>query len=503
MNPNKRTFLVWAGLLLLLKILMAVWLPLGVAEARCWAHAVYPDWSYFDHPPMLSWILQVFNPRAQLVHPFFLRIPAILISGAMAWFLFIFFTRRGMPKTGFYSGLVYLGSVYFSLVAGTMITPASVALLFWLPALMLAVHIFVFPPRQVPFSLVALFAILLALAFLSHYSAFFLWVGTGLYVTVCRRKWLVNWRWYTGFALFVLCIYPLIHGYRSTDFLSLAFHLGKLDQGLEALHWGAIWEFLAIQCLYQSPVIFALIVLSLWKRSNTLPANWRRFWILSSLPLLFFAIATASLPGSLPAWSSLTLLPYLLIAGGHLSALSLSAQQKWGFSIMAMLLITAIMAIGTTQLGWGSFQKPDVAPCETGRDDATLEWFGWAQVREKAGQWLHDQMNGQPVTLISNCGKYSAHFDFYLAHPGKHRLLVWGTLENQREYFRINGRQEPLQTGEDAFFITTSLHFHDPERAISTRFQSLGPPVTIPVLRMKDPVYYVFIYPLRKYNGGI
>jgi len=43
--------------LLVLRAVMAAQLPLSADEAYYWLWSRYPDWGYFDHPPMIAWLI--------------------------------------------------------------------------------------------------------------------------------------------------------------------------------------------------------------------------------------------------------------------------------------------------------------------------------------------------------------------------------------------------------------------------------------------------------------
>ena len=52
---------VWklVGITILVKIVLSVLLELGNDEVYYYTYALQPDWSHFDHPPMVGWLIRL------------------------------------------------------------------------------------------------------------------------------------------------------------------------------------------------------------------------------------------------------------------------------------------------------------------------------------------------------------------------------------------------------------------------------------------------------------
>ncbi|MBX2995502.1 MAG: glycosyltransferase family 39 protein [Bdellovibrionaceae bacterium] len=74
---------------LLIKLVLAAILPLAADEAYYWVWSHHLQWSYFDHPPLVAWVLW----PGHLFENFFfaVRWPAVLLGHAtlLVWFLFL------------------------------------------------------------------------------------------------------------------------------------------------------------------------------------------------------------------------------------------------------------------------------------------------------------------------------------------------------------------------------------------------------------------------------
>lgn len=75
-TPEFRLFLAVAAASLVLRGVLAAWLPITGDEAYFHAWGRNPDWGFYDHPPMVGWWLAALSAVSD--HPFVLRLPALL-----------------------------------------------------------------------------------------------------------------------------------------------------------------------------------------------------------------------------------------------------------------------------------------------------------------------------------------------------------------------------------------------------------------------------------------
>ena len=56
--PSPRLALILIIVLLALRAVFAALLPLSADEAYYWLWSQHPAWGYFDHPPMIAWLIR-------------------------------------------------------------------------------------------------------------------------------------------------------------------------------------------------------------------------------------------------------------------------------------------------------------------------------------------------------------------------------------------------------------------------------------------------------------
>lgn len=83
---NSRYF---TGALLLVgvvKLLVAIYLPLGNDEVYYLLYARYPDYHYYDHPLLIGWLLKVFSLNFLVESVLFYRLFALVLSAITPFF---------------------------------------------------------------------------------------------------------------------------------------------------------------------------------------------------------------------------------------------------------------------------------------------------------------------------------------------------------------------------------------------------------------------------------
>ncbi|HRO59583.1 MAG TPA: glycosyltransferase family 39 protein [Burkholderiaceae bacterium] len=89
----RRVFLATVAVLTLLRAVLAAVLPFTSDEAYFTIWGQYPDWGYYDHPPMIGWWLAPLS--ALSLEPFVLRLPAVLAPPVVALLAVALLRRYG------------------------------------------------------------------------------------------------------------------------------------------------------------------------------------------------------------------------------------------------------------------------------------------------------------------------------------------------------------------------------------------------------------------------
>jgi hypothetical protein len=87
-----RYFKLTLGITLLIKLALASWLPMTGDEAYFALWGRHPDYGFYDHPPMIGWILAAMLQLGQ--HPLIVRLPTVLLTTFVGWCIYRLLRER-------------------------------------------------------------------------------------------------------------------------------------------------------------------------------------------------------------------------------------------------------------------------------------------------------------------------------------------------------------------------------------------------------------------------
>lgn len=90
---------------------IAGFIEFGNDEVYYWTYALYPDWSHFDHPPMLGWVIQLFTLNLFFDSEFFIRLASVVFGSINTWLIFLIAKKIYNERAGFLASLLYTSSI--------------------------------------------------------------------------------------------------------------------------------------------------------------------------------------------------------------------------------------------------------------------------------------------------------------------------------------------------------------------------------------------------------
>ncbi|HEY0267188.1 MAG TPA: glycosyltransferase family 39 protein [Rhizomicrobium sp.] len=250
-------------LLILLRAVMAAVLPLSADEAYYWLWSLHPAAGYFDHPPMIAWLIRAGTVLSGDT-PFGVRLAGVLLSLPASWFVWRAAALILKDETK-----AALATLLFNLTL-----MASVELLAATPDMpsLVTSAAFVWALANVQNSgngkwWLAV-GIAAGLGLLSKYSALFLGLGALVWLVADARArpWLKSPWPYAGAALALLIFAPNLLWQARHHWETFAFQFGRTADGHLTLRF--LGEFLAAQFGLASPLIFVLMAVGLWRAAR-------------------------------------------------------------------------------------------------------------------------------------------------------------------------------------------------------------------------------------------
>lgn len=491
------------GLVTIIKLVLALIVPLSNDEVYYHTYALYPALSHFDHPPMVGWIIQLFTFNMHWHDDFFMRLGSIVFSVFNSLIVYHFMLRIADKRAGFIAVILFNASFYNSIVAGFFIMPDTGLMTFWLLSLdffhrSLTSEVITKSERK----WMLLAGLFVGIAILSKYQAIFLWFSAIVFILVYRRKWLKEYSFYLSGFITMLFLLPVLIWNLQNDFVSFSFQGQRANfsnQGFNYLYFSR--EFFG-QMLYTNIAVYVLIIWSLiyYKRNFTSRTMSERFFVYFGLPSIVFFLLISFFKSTLPHWSgpgfsTLILLASILLANTNKCKIWLYRRSIFFTGviyIVSLMLIMLQLAINIIPLGY--------------QDDPTSDITGWEKLgsdfSELRKKHLQEGKISKDHVMLSYRWFPAAHYDYYLAEPNQVNLIVTGDIDEAHKYLWINKKRGGIPVGSDAYYITPEPENNSAQIMYGTYFDSISPPDPIVIHRNNKPFVTFYLYILHNYKNN-
>ncbi len=497
--PAKYKPLIWLTLISsIIRLIVAFFMELGNDEVYYHTYALYPDWSHFDHPPMVGWVIQIFSFGFFMQATWLMRLPAIILAAVNTWIMFELGSQIKNEKTGWYAALLYTSSIYTSLISGVFIMPDTPQVFFWILALYLMVD--VLPDKDMVAPSKRKFLILgavIGFGMLSKYTSVFLWFGIFLYLLFYNRNWFKTWQLYVSGIISVLIFSPVLIWNYLYHFISFTFHGNRVDLQQSSIRFDFLGTEILGAFIYQNPVVFILVWVAVFYgiKHHYNFVEKRKFHLLlfQSVPMILVFLFFSLFRKTLPHWTGPAYIALILIGATFLSRKTRKHIFNYPPFIRASLIsILLIVSIGFTEIRYGWLNlKPILGK------DITLDMYGWRQMKK---QFKPIKANAEAMHLIQQNAPIisprwfpAAHLDYYVAQPSNTYVLGWGSLERIHKYAWINRERGGYHKGMDVWYITLENDFMTP-RFGEKYFEYVIPYDTMKVLRSGEVVNRAYVY---------
>jgi 4-amino-4-deoxy-L-arabinose transferase-like glycosyltransferase len=517
----------------IIRVFIASNLELTNDEVYYRLYAMYPDFSHFDHPPMVGWLIQLTTLNLLLGSEFFIRLGAIILGCITLILAFKIGQKIHSDRVGFISAFLFTLSPYLFLISGTFILPDTPLLFFFMLALWLIITIFDDKITTKKANKLLVLGLVIGLAILSKYTAIFLWIGIGLYILLHKRNYLKQWQLYVSIFITIICLFPVIYWNIQNDFISFTFHNERVSL-FSSICFSCFLQEIAGECAYNNPFIFVMIYFVFFRfcfqknklsffahnTSKNLPrhaelvsasparthytgglrvkpamTNYFRLFYCIGLPLVILFLLFSFFRSLLPHWNapgySVMIFPVAIYIAEKFEQgkKSLWIQAKIWAGILLCIIILFFL-----QLNYNIFNLQ-----QRKIQDFTIELSTW----KKTGEFFAElsqkaEKNGeiQPnAPIIAHRWFPAANLDMYVAKPTNRKVLAIGSLEKIHKYAWINASRGGFELGMDAWYITDNYDFNHPDK-VSIYFEIISPPDTLKITRNNETCKEIYVYKL-------
>jgi len=489
-----------------IRALLAASFVLGNDEVYYWTYALYPSLSYFDHPPMVAWLIRLFTFNLYFNHEVFVRLAAVVAGSVNILLVFSIGRKLRDDLTGWYAALLYTASVYCFIIAGTFILPDSPQTVFWLAALRLMLD--VIPDRQLTAGSrrkMILTGLMLGFGMLSKYTTAFLWLAMLIFIVIQNRRWLITWQFYSANLLALLIFSPVIAWNITNSFISFTFHGERVSMTDHMLNFGSLITELGGELLYSNPVNLVIIILALVAVFHRKPVttNFENvgFLLWSGVPLIVIFWIVSLFRNTLPHWPGpgyMTLIPVAALWVRSKSDRYFPKAIQASLLFLACLLFLSIAQITTGIISWPGESREIT---RKGENDISLELYGWRTLQEQfpSISAKYESSGEMPAgaPIVSYRWFPAANLEYYAARPTGRYVMVAGPLSAIHQYAFVNRLHGGFRLNSNAWYITSSRDFRPPATLKPLYFRQVSTPDTVTVVRGGKPAFYFFVYRLK------
>jgi len=330
-------FYLLIAVILIIKIFFALMVPMTGDEAYFLFWARYPDYGYYDHTPMVAWILTAFLSVSDAA--LWIRLPAIAFSLLIAWIIYKLLNKDEQPdnqKIAIYAASLYL-LIPVNIVAVLMTTDTP--LIWW--SFFCGVSYYQ-AQKQDSFTWYFICGLFLGLAFLSKFFSGLLAFAFLIHTVVFVRRGIKP---YVGLFIIFAALLPSIALNLTWNYNNCwnnyLFNLINRTQG-SSFSLKGTWQYLLMLIFVMPPGIYYLV-----RHKNTVKSLFNdkgrehTYLALFLIPIILFGVL--SFYKTIGLHWLFSFVPFLVL--GIAKLLSLSQLQK-SIKFMAAYSLLHVLVIG-------------------------------------------------------------------------------------------------------------------------------------------------------------
>ena len=364
--------------LLALASIPGAWLcllmPVFAQESYYWTYAQHPDLSYYDHPPMVAWMIwlgtRVFGDGALGIR--FLT----MLCGIATMALGMRMLRAWGANATARAAWALASSCAPALLATHFLANPDPPLCLFFLATMAAL----WKARNGGIRWWLLAGAFAGLALLSKYTAAFLAVSGAVLLLLdpSMRKQLLRPGPWLGVVTAAIVFAPVVMWNVNNDFESFRFQTeSRFARANFRIDW--LFQFLGQQIGVAHPALAAAIPFALlWLMRRARERDVRALWLLAfALPMPVFFLCNAPLMQVKPNWIAPSYLPLLLGASLWFSESGIKDRKPKlaKAAKVALLAVVPIVALAPLMVAW---------PQHRGSS-----WTGWSEIATATDAWEH------------------------------------------------------------------------------------------------------------------
>jgi 4-amino-4-deoxy-L-arabinose transferase-like glycosyltransferase len=335
-NPKLNAYVIILSLALL-STLYNAFVPLHGDEAYYWMWSHHLQTGYYDHPPMIAYLIYLTNFISE--SEWGVRLVNVFSFSLAALYIFKLSSEMFDEKIAL-NAVIIFSSVILVHAGYIITTPDSPLILFWTLSLYYTYRA-IFIGNWSDYILAGL---MFGLMMISKYTSILLIVSILLFVSLKRRDILFNIKFYVTVLIATIIVLPMLLWNYQNEWISFNFQLDHGSSDTYKISFASAFEYIGGQFMVFSPVFAALLFFFLAKDKLYFKENKLFFLALITLfTLLFFLykslFKSMALNYAAPAYVSAVILLAYIISKHQL-------QKSFKIGLVIAVLLTIIGRFG-------------------------------------------------------------------------------------------------------------------------------------------------------------
>lgn len=437
LNNWDKKVLIFLLVITVIRLAIGGWLGLSDDEAYYWIWSKYLGISYYDHPPVVAYMIRFFTNIFGLTN-LAVRMTGTLCITFSSYLVYLIIDKLYSDKKLGYNAVFVLNIVPLFALGGIMTLPDSPLILFYT----LSLYVFIKIIYDKNAKLWYLMGILTGLGILSKYNMFLVYPAVFFYLIFDKdeRYWFTKKEPYIAFLISTVMISPIFIWNAQHDWVSFAFHLYERQSKTHEIKIHYFIQFVLSQLIIVSPVIFTGFFVSSAKNFKKKDVKLLFFY---GFPIFGIFLASSLFNQFKLHWATLSYIPFLIIFMRY------SEFSKKAKKIGNVIAITLTLLVYLHLL----FFILPIPP----KDDITMDMYGWDRVGKEVQQ-IYNELDKEKWFLFTHRYQLSSQLAFYL--PDQDYVYSFATRTEQFDFWRDQNEM----IGKNGIYLTTSYYNTKPEK---------------------------------------
>ncbi|MDR1244184.1 MAG: glycosyltransferase family 39 protein [Endomicrobium sp.] len=490
-----------------IRLLVIGKIGLTIDEAHYFTYTKYLSLSYFDHPPLIAYLIKMSNLVFQNNIEFAVRFPAVLIFFLSSWIFFICAKKLYNEKTAFVSVLLLNVLPVFSFLGAVVAVPDSPLALFWLLSLLAFIKVIEASKGKFWY----LFGICTGFAMLSKYNAVLLPVCATLFLVLSKkhRFWFTRKEPYIAVFISFIMFLPVIVWNIQTNWASFGFQLGHgFGSSIPKFSFNLLAKALGAQAGYISPLLFLTFIAATFlcfkdifkKKDET-----SLFIVCFSVPILFLFNFIATFHEILPHWPIMGYLVLSIYVANltlkfwNIKWFKIYSYLSWGLAVFMVVIVPLHILYGIVPikkfLPQKQIENVKYGISEAERIDITNEVYGWKEVGAEIEKILDSYPKDNKPFIFTYKSYLASELQYCVPDL---RVFCISDIPNAYNFWQTDLKKFKNKKG---LFICNDFFFANPQDRYGTQaFASYEQIKILPIYRNDEKIKNFFFTLCKSFN---